>query len=254
MRIFWLTLLWLFATPALAASFNCSAGSLNATEQLICDTPTLGQLDIQLAKQFKATQKVMDKSTLRASQIQWIKLRQRSCEQQENRDEHVDCLANSLQQRTMTLSTWATLVQQPQRAVEYEEILHSQPGTNGCSDAASTYDIKRCQHKTHIFLEDTMALYLLAAKEAAQATEKMYRTQGSEFYSAAKTMRELEEIQQRWQSYAQDSCGFWTTANPQGTLYPVMANSCLANSYVERLALIYAQILGENQRTLPKVF
>jgi len=253
-RFLWLLLFWVLATPAFSASFDCSTDSLSTVEQLICQRPELSQLDTQLAKQFKSTREVMDNSVLRASQIHWMTHHQRPCGQEANTDAQVACLTKALERRLLTLSTWEALMKQPSAATEYEQLLYKHSLASACQEAYSTVDIKNCQYKTLIFLEDTMALYLVAAKQVARDTEAMYQALDSTIYSAQEVIEELTQIQKQWHSYAKNSCGFWLTANPQGTVYPVAANSCLANSYVTRLALIHTQLLADSSMALPKVF
>lgn len=249
-----LFILLLFTSPVMAASFDCTAPALNSTEQLICTTPALAELDVQMAAQYAATQQTVDNGALRASQRQWISKQQRVCTQESQREAQVACLTGTLQQRLTTLATWAALVQQPKHAQAYETLLYNQAGNESCHTAENTYQIKSCQHKTLQFLQATTQLYLAAAEKAAKATEATYRELDSSVYSAATVLAELQEVQQQWQRSAYSSCAFWSTANPQGTLYPVLANSCLIDSYTSRLALLYQQMLHGNGLALPKVF
>lgn len=249
-----LFMLLLATSPAMAASFNCSADALNRTEQLICSTPHLAKLDVQLATQYAATQQVVNKDALRASQREWISKQQRACAKGNQREAQIACLDNTLQQRLAALATWAVLMQQPEQAADYEKLLYDQAGNEDCHNTTNTYHTKTCQHKTLQFLQATMQLYLAAAETAAKSDEATFREFGSQVYSATKVIATLHNVQQRWHNYAHDSCAFWTTANPQGTLYPVLANSCLIDTYTSRLHLLHQQMLSASWLALPKVF
>lgn len=89
----------LCATPAFAASFDCAKASTE-TEQAICNTPSLGELDSQLTANYKLAMSNLPASQLvqlRGSQLTWLKTRN-ACHAQEG------CLKNSMEQRSKELT------------------------------------------------------------------------------------------------------------------------------------------------------
>lgn len=80
-----------------AASFDC-AKATKSNEKLICNSPKLNSLDEELSSKYKIAIKNGDEA-LRADQINWIKLTNKSCKTEE-------CLSDSYIQRIKIIETW----------------------------------------------------------------------------------------------------------------------------------------------------
>ncbi len=102
-------LLPLLASPAMAASFDCSKAAAGSIEELVCKTPALSAQDDQLAKVYKAAQakaKNEKPPTLKTEQRGWLKGRDECWKA----DDKPQCVADEYQRRIAELQARYQLV------------------------------------------------------------------------------------------------------------------------------------------------
>jgi uncharacterized protein len=99
----------LIASPAMAASFDCSKAAAGSVEALVCKTPALSAQDDQLAKVYKQAQakaKNEKPPTLKAEQRGWLKGRD-ECWKADDKNQ---CVADQYQRRIAELQARYQLV------------------------------------------------------------------------------------------------------------------------------------------------
>jgi uncharacterized protein len=99
----------LIASPAMAASFDCSKAAAGSIEELVCKTPALSAQDDQLAKVYQAAQakaKNEKPPTLKTEQRGWLKGRDECWKA----DDKTQCVADEYRRRIAELQARYQLV------------------------------------------------------------------------------------------------------------------------------------------------